>query len=190
MIMGGGLRRWIRTAVAGATVTIVMCTAAMASSALASAPAAESTGWARFGHFAPSAAPVDVYVDGAPFAQNIAFKNVSQYFELPAGPHEFAIKPAGQPNAASALTVQAGVPAGGAVTVSAVTTNDGIAPQVYDDVLSTPPAGQALVRFIHSAPDVPSVDVRASSGAVIASNVSTHRPPSTRRSRPASTTSM
>ena len=134
------------------------------------APAAGS-GWARVGHFAPSAAPVDVWVDGAPFATGIAFKNVSDYAPLTAGVHRFELRAAGQPDSPTLIDVQAGVPDGGSVTIGAVTTRDGIASQVYDDALTAPPAGEALVRFIHAAPDVQAVDVQVIDGPLLAASV-------------------
>lgn len=137
----------------------------------AAAPAAAESGWARFGHFAPSVEPVDVWVDGAPFASNIAFKNVSAYLPLPAGPHRFELRATSAPDGPALIALDAGVPAGGSVTVSAVTTLDGVATQVYDDALMSPPAGQGLVRFIHAAPDVQAVDVRVVNGPALATGV-------------------
>ena len=138
----------------------------------ASLPAADATaGWARFAHFAPGTQAVDVLVDGAAWATNISFKDVTQYLPLPVGVHHFSIAPADSPASAPVLEIDAGVPAGGAITVSAVTTQDGLAPQVFDDSLTTPPAGQSLVRFIHAAPDVPAVDVQVVGGPVLASDV-------------------
>jgi len=132
---------------------------------------APAQGWARFGHFAPSAQPVDVVVDGQPFAAGIAFKGVSDYLPLSAGVHRFELRPAGEPAAAALLSVEAAVPADGAVTVGAVTTLDGVAPQVYEDALMTPAAGEASVRFIHSAPEVAAVDVQVVGGPLLASDV-------------------
>ena len=142
---------------------------AAADDGTAQVPAAQ--GWARFGHFAPSAQPVDVLVDGQPFATDVAFKGVSDYLPLAAGLHTFEVRPTGDPSAAPLLSVDASVPADGAVTVGAVTTLDGVAPQVYDDALVTPAAGQASVRFIHSAPDVPAVDVQVVGGPLLAADV-------------------
>lgn len=133
--------------------------------------AAATSGWARFGHFAPDTQAVDVLVDGAPWATDVKFKDVTHYLSLPTGLHRFEIMPTAQPGATPLLDIEAGVPAGGAITVSAVTTRDGLAPQVFDDALTPPPAGQSLVRFIHAAPDVPAVDVQVVSGPVLASDV-------------------
>jgi hypothetical protein len=134
------------------------------------APAA-AQGWARFGHFAPSAAPVDVLVDGQPFVSDVAFKSVSNYEPLDAGLHHFELHASSDPTAAALLSVDVSVPAAGAITIGAVTTLDGVAPQIYDDALATPQPGQASVRFIHSAPDVQAVDVQVIGGPLLASDV-------------------
>ncbi len=164
------LRRAGLLAALAATFSIFTFAAPTAAASVSAAPAAMS-GWARFGHFAPSVEPVDVWVDGAPFASNIAFKNVSGYLPLAAGPHHFELRATSQPDGPALISVDAGVPASGSVTVSAVSTRDGVASQVYDDALMSPPAGQALVRFIHAAPDVQAVDVRVVNGLPLASAV-------------------
>ncbi len=146
-------------------------TALVAPVADAAAAPAPGSGWARFGHFAPSQSAVDVFVDGAPFADNISYKSVSTYKPLTAGLHHFEVKPSGQPEAQDLIDVQTGVPGGGAVTVGAVTTRDGIAPQIYDDALTSPPNGEALVRFIHASPGVSAVDVQVDGGPLLASGV-------------------
>lgn len=132
---------------------------------------AAGTGWVRFGHFAPAAEPVDVSVDGVVFASDIAFKTVSEYLPLSAGTHRFEVRPVGHPEAAPVLGIDAVVPAAGSITISAVSSPDGLAASVFDDALTQPPEGQALVRFVHAAPIVDSVDIRLPDGTFAARNV-------------------
>ena len=42
---------------------------------------------------------------------------------------------------------------------------------MYDDRLQAPPDGQALVRFVDTAPDVPAVDISVTGGAMLATGV-------------------
>lgn len=163
--------RRIIAATALALVTVVGSAGASAAAAGEPAQMPATQGWARFGHFAPSTQPVDVVVDGEPFATGVGFRQVSSYLPLTAGVHRFELRPSGDPGAAPLLSVDASVPAEGAVTVGAVTTLDGIAPQVYADALRTPAPGQASVRFIHSAPDVAAVDVQVVGGPLLATGV-------------------
>ncbi|MCU1502288.1 MAG: hypothetical protein JWM12_1642 [Ilumatobacteraceae bacterium] len=168
---------WIRRG-RGVAVTVALGVGALASTGAATASASRPkedapapSGWVRFGHFAPAQAPVDLYVDGNEVATNVAFKTVSSYLNVPAGTHTFSVKPASQPDAPDLLSVEAGVPADNAETIAAVTTRDGLAVQVYDDALASPPPGEALVRFIHSAPDVAAVDIAVTDGPVIAAAI-------------------
>ncbi|MEO5902161.1 MAG: DUF4397 domain-containing protein [Ilumatobacteraceae bacterium] len=159
----------------GITMALSAAVLVSAGAATASARPADdataATGWVRFGHFAPAQAPVDLYVDGNQVATGVAFKTVSGYLNLPAGTHTFAVKPAGDAGAAYLFSAEAGVQANNAETIAAVTTRDGLAVTVYDDALATPTAGQSLVRFIHSAPDVAAVDIAIEGGPIVASNV-------------------
>jgi hypothetical protein len=165
------IQRTRRIGVAVALAALVFGAGSASASLRPADDLAAATGWVRFGHFAPAQAPVDLYVDGNQVATGVAFKTVSGYLNLPAGTHTFAVKPAGDTGSAYLLSAEAGVSANQAETIAAVTTRDGLAVTVYDDELATPPAGQALVRFIHSAPDVPAIDVAIEGGATIASNV-------------------
>jgi uncharacterized protein DUF4397 len=135
------------------------------------APAASGQGWARFGHFAPSVEPVNIFVDGSIFASSIGFKQVSQYGSLPAGVHRFDLRLSSDPDGPVIFTVDAGVPADGAVTIGAVTTRDGVASHVFDDDLATPSPGQSLVRIIHAAPDVPAIEVQVVAGPMLVASV-------------------
>jgi hypothetical protein len=133
-----------------------------------SAGTADGNGWARFGHFAPSADAVDVLIDGAPFASNLSFKDVSEYREVPAGAHTFELRAGSDPDGPALLSIATNVADGGAITVAAVTTRDGIAPQVFDDEVLVPQPGEALVRFIHAAPDSAAVDISVVGGPQLA----------------------
>jgi hypothetical protein len=154
-----------------AAATAMLMSPLVVGSAVTNASAPGGEGWARFGHFAPSVEPVNIFVDGQSFATGIGFKQVSQYGSLPAGVHRFELKLSSDPAGPVIFTVEAGVPAGGAVTIAAVTTRDGVASHVFDDALRTPEAGQSLVRFIHAAPDVPAIDVQVVGGPLLASGV-------------------
>lgn len=154
----------------GVLAFIASLIAALALGTTANAQDAD-TGFARFGHFAPSVEAVNVFVDGEPFADGIDFKSVSAYVEVPAGIRLFELRLATDPEGPVALAIEANVPAGGAVTIGAVTTRDGVAPQVYDDDLTSPTPGNSSVRFIHAAPDAASVDIQIAGGDPLVTDV-------------------
>jgi hypothetical protein len=126
--------------------------------------AAVVVGYARAGHFAPGKGPVDLIVDGQVAAKGLTYKHVTPYLPVPAGTHSFALRTmSGQ----TVLSVRAGVPANGAVTIGAVTTRSGLAGNVYDDSLQTPKPGTALVRFVHTAPAASKVDISIAGGPTL-----------------------
>lgn len=162
--------RWTLRLVASAA-TLMAPLAVAAAPPTSAATASTGQGMARFGHFAPSVEPVNIFVDGTLFASGIGFKQVSQYGSLPAGVHRFDLKLSSDPDGPVIFTVDAGVPADGAVTIGAVTTRDGVASHVFDDELTTPSPGQSLVRVIHAAPDVPAIEVQVVGGPLLVASV-------------------
>jgi hypothetical protein len=148
----------------------LICSVLAASPGDAAPAQTASTGWARFGHFAPASGAVDVLVDGELFASDVTFKTATEYVQLPSGVHAFELVPAGETGPV-ALQTTVGVPDGGAVTVAAVTTRDGLSPQVFDDALMMPQQGRSLVRFIHAAPEAAAVDISVVGGPVLAAAV-------------------
>lgn len=156
---------WILvTALSAMTLALV----APSAGATGSRPTAPATGFARAGHFAPGKGPVDLLVDGKVVAKHLTYKHVSPYLAVPAGPHSFALR---APDGTTVLRVRAGIPPNGAVTIGAVTTRGGLAGNVYDDHLQTPQAGDALVRFVHTAPAASKVNISVAGGKTLAKNV-------------------
>jgi len=130
-----------------------------------------STGAAkvRVAHLSPDAPPVDVYVNGTRALSGVSFKDVSSYLSVPAGSTNFRVTPA---NAASPVVIDATVNLndGGNYTVAATGVLASIQPLVLEDDRGT--TGQAKVRFVHTGPDAPAVDIAVAGGPVIFSNVS------------------
>lgn len=162
--------RW-RTVLIVLSAIVAVFTIAGPSGASAAPDIPDDSGWARFGHFAPSEGDVDFYVDGELAFADIGFKRVSDYLPLSSGPHQFVVRAAGQPDSEPISTVEAGVPNDASITIGAVSTRDGVATQVYTDELVQPAADGALVRFIHAAPDSASVDVNVVDGPTLAEDV-------------------
>jgi hypothetical protein len=128
-------------------------------------------GWARFGHYAPTKGPVDLYVDGTKAVNGVAFKQITPYVPLPPGPHLFELRDAGAPASATPISVPATISAGVANTVAGVSTHDGVTAEIYTDDLTSAPAGQARVRVVDTVPDVPSATISARGGSTLFSGV-------------------
>lgn len=110
-------------------------------------------------HASPDAPEVDVYVNGDAAVEGAAFKDITNYLELPAGDHEVAIFASeangeGDPVIEATLSVEAGE----AYTVAATNTLDSLALEVISDD-NTVDEGMTKVRVGHLSPGAPAVDV-------------------------------
>jgi hypothetical protein len=131
---------------------------------------AQAPALVRVAHMAPGAPPVDVALDGQVVLRSLAFGEVSGYAPVPAGTRQARVTPAG---AREPVVIEASlnVESGRAYTVVATGELPSLAPVVLNDDLTPPPAGQAKVRFVHSAPDAPAVDIAVADGSVLFANV-------------------
>ncbi|MFD1737988.1 DUF4397 domain-containing protein [Bacillus salitolerans] len=124
----------------------------------------------RILHTSPNAPAVDIYVNGGRVVQNVAFKQVSRYLDVPGGSHTLEIYPTGQKNnpvLRESITLMPGVYYTAAAT--------GPLNELELLALVDKPFveyGQAKVRFVHLSPDVKAVDVATKRGNVLFSGVS------------------
>jgi hypothetical protein len=130
-----------------------------------------STGMAmvRVAHLSPDAPSVDIYVNGSRALSGVPYKDISNYLPVPSGSVNFKVTPA---NAATPVVIDATVNLnnGGNYTVAATGFLASIQPLLLEDDRGT--TGQAKVRFAHTGPDAPAVDVAVTGGPVLFSNVS------------------
>jgi Domain of unknown function (DUF4397) len=131
-----------------------------------------ATGKVRVAHLSPDAPAVDVYVDGRAALTNVPFKAISNYLDLPAGPHKFEVRPAGAAaTSAPVISADANIEAGKAYTVGAIGLLAAIKANIWVDDLSAAPSGQSKVRVYHASPDAPAVDVAPKGAAPVVSNL-------------------
>lgn len=122
-------------------------------------------GGVRVVHASPDAPNVDVYVNnapgiGAPAFSNLPFRSATGYAPLPTDNYRFRVTPA---SLTSPVVIDAAnVPIMGSQDYSVVAINflSSISPLVLVDDNTINPT-QARVRFVHAAPDVPTVDIFA-----------------------------
>jgi hypothetical protein len=125
----------------------------------------------RIAHLSPDTPGVDVYVDGKRALDNVGFSAISDYNQVPAGPHRLELRPSGA--TATSLPVLAAsqtLEAGRAYTAAGIGDRAHLQGVVFVDDLTPPPAGQAKVRFIHAAVGTGSVDVLDSAGKTLFTN--------------------
>ena len=122
----------------------------------------------RVAHASPDAPNVDVYVDGSRVIENLAFRSVTDYLELPAGEYDVQVTAAGDPDAVVFdQTLELAAEDYTAVALGELASDDtefGV--EVFEDRNGRVFGETARVRVVHASPDAPAVDVTANDGAV------------------------
>jgi plastocyanin len=122
----------------------------------------------RAAHLSPDAPNVDVSVEGDTVLEDVPFRAVSEYLELPTGTAQVAISAAEDPD--TVVFDEELDLAEGAFTIAALgelsEENQPFAPAVLEDDLSDP-GEDARVRLVHASPDAPAVDVTAGDGETV-----------------------
>ncbi|MXV63752.1 DUF4397 domain-containing protein [Natronorubrum sp. JWXQ-INN-674] len=122
----------------------------------------------RVAHLSPDAPNVDVWVDGDPVLEDVPYRAVSDYLELPPETYDVMITAAGD---ADTVVFDDAIEVGdGDFTIAALgelaEENQPFAPAVLEDDLSDP-GENARVRLVHASPDAPAVDVTAGDGETV-----------------------
>ena len=119
----------------------------------------------RVAHLSPDAPNVDVYVDGTRALENVPFTAISGYLTVPAKSQSVQVFVAGSTTNPVISETLTWLP-GAAYTVAAtglVGAND-LSPIVLNDDRNGNPNGDAHVRFVHTSPDAPNVNIRVANG--------------------------
>ncbi|GLB61186.1 DUF4397 domain-containing protein [Cytobacillus sp. NCCP-133] len=119
----------------------------------------------RIIHATPDTGPVDIYVNGARVLQDFPYKEISDYFSLPAGRYQVDIYPAGN-MVSTVLSRKMTVESGKMYTAAAA----GKAGKLKFVTLEDQPAvpfGETKIRFVHLSPDAPAVDIAVKNRDVI-----------------------
>lgn len=126
----------------------------------------------RIVHASPDAPAVDILVNGGVAFSNVPFEDVTDYAALPPNTYSVQVVPAGSSTPvviSETLTLNSGVD----YTVVAIGQlgDNSIEALVLVDDNSTPAPGVAHVRFVHTSPDAPAVDIAVAGGPVLFSNI-------------------
>ncbi|QAU11364.1 DUF4397 domain-containing protein (plasmid) [Halorubrum sp. BOL3-1] len=116
----------------------------------------------RVGHCCPDAPNVDIHVDGDVAFEDVPFEQISDYAEVSAESHEIVVTPHGDEDTVLDLALEPEPD----TAYSALATGllDDIECTVFDDIPGDVATDQTHVRFIHTSPDAPAVDVRVADG--------------------------
>ncbi|HEX2372986.1 MAG TPA: DUF4397 domain-containing protein [Actinomycetota bacterium] len=127
----------------------------------------------RVAHFSPDASYVDVYMVSLNRKQlfpNVFYKSVSAYWAVAAGPFTYEVRAAGAaPESEPVIQVKGDLAAGKAYTVAAVGRRDQLQGLLLRDDMTPSAPGQAKVRFLDAAFELPPVDIAVSGGPMLKS---------------------
>jgi hypothetical protein len=138
----------------------------MAGEATTTVDLTPATAEVRVAHLVPGAPNVDVIVDGDTALTNVPFEAISDYLVLSAATHTVRVVVAGggaDVIGETALTFDPN----SASTVAATGIPSNIVPLVLQDTRELAAPGKSQVRFVHTSPDAPAVDVMVTNGPVL-----------------------
>ena len=118
----------------------------------------------RFVHASPDAPAIDVIVDGAPVAENVAFSSASDYLPFSAGEHQVQIVPTGSGAESAVLDETVDLDGGGAYIFAAAGLLNEIEAKTYEVDLDDLDENQSRVRLVHLSPDTDNVDLYVTGG--------------------------
>ena len=113
----------------------------------------------RIGHFSPDAPAVDIHVDGEPLLEGVSFGTLGDYVDVDAGSYDVEVVPAAGGDAVLSATLD--LESDVSYTVLAVNALADVEALVLTDDQPVVDAGDARLRFVHTVPDAPAVDIWA-----------------------------
>jgi hypothetical protein len=129
------------------------------------AAAANKQALVRFVQAVPG--KMDLWFGDEKVFSNVAYKDVTQYTELPAERHDFKLAPAGTNQPTAPASNSEGLSAGRHYTIVAQRKNGKLDIDVVNDDLTAPQSGKAKVRVINAATGLGSIDVYDPAGKVV-----------------------
>ncbi|MBS3814658.1 DUF4397 domain-containing protein [Candidatus Bipolaricaulota bacterium] len=125
----------------------------------------------RVAHLSPDAPAVDIWVGGGVVLSDVPYKTVSNYLELPSGSHRIQVTPTGETKPVVIdATVEFESDKAYTVAATGFLGEDDLQPLVLVDDRFTM-MSESKLRFVHTSPDAPAVDVGQSDGSVVFGDV-------------------
>ena len=129
--------------------------------------AATTPSFIRLINASPDVGTVGVFVDGAKFLGNAYFASITDYLQLPSGPHKVELALIGKGAGAAVIVQKLSVQAGAAYTVAAIgTKSTGFSLQVFVDD-NRMVSGMATVRVYDLSPQSGTLSVAAGTNTLI-----------------------
>jgi hypothetical protein len=118
----------------------------------------------RFGHFSPDAPAVDIHIDGSALLEGVSFGTLGDYLNIESGSYDIDVVPAVGGDAVLSTTLE--FDSEMTYTVLAINALDEIEAFIMADEQPAVATGDARIRFVHTVPDAPAVDVWAGDAAL------------------------
>ena len=118
----------------------------------------------RIGHFSPDAPAVDIHVNGESLLEGVSFGTLGDYMDIDAGSYDIKIVPATGGDAVLSATLN--LESDTSYTVMAINALEDIEALVLTDEQPAVDANDARIRFVHTVPDAPVVDIWAGDAAL------------------------
>lgn len=109
---------------------------------------------------------MDLWFGDKQVFHGVAYKDVTQYIEVPAEHQDFKLEPSGNTQVNAPATESEGLTAGDRYTIVAETKDGKLALEVISDKITAPASGKAKVRVINVAMGLGKIDVVDSQGDV------------------------
>jgi len=116
-----------------------------------------TTAQLRAVHLSPNAPNVDILVNGAQVATNVAYLDNTDYLSVPSGPATVQVRPTG--TSTNVIDETPTLAADSSYTVLAANFVAQIEAILLTDDRTAPTVGNVRVRIVHGAPTAPAVDV-------------------------------
>ncbi|WP_266080991.1 DUF4397 domain-containing protein [Haladaptatus caseinilyticus] len=107
----------------------------------------------------PGGPNVDVFVDETQVIENIAYKQVSPYFDFAAGRHTVRVVPVGQDQDSGGFQRRTALKPNTDYTVAVAGTLQNPTAEVFTDDNTTPSNDRVRLRVVHLSPDAPPVNI-------------------------------
>jgi len=130
-----------------------------------------------FVHGSPDVPVIDIYVDGTLEVDDLGYGETTEFIELPAGDHRFAVTQAGnEPDAVIASATEELRP-NAVYALATIGLLQEIELRTWQADLTPVRGSQGRVRVVHASPDAPAVDIGVAGGDVLIAGATFHRAP-------------
>jgi hypothetical protein len=121
----------------------------------------------RVGHFSTDAPNVDILVNGETAFEDLAFEQITEYAELPAGTHDVAVTPNGSEDPVLEVTLDLEENTSYSAFATGEVGEEDLQCTVFVDEPGDIADEQTHARFVHASPDAPSVNVQVAGGGPV-----------------------